>query len=161
MKTFHTEHTHAPETILDITMRDMRADDLPDVLTIERASFPTPWTEGMFLDEMRHPFCYDLVGIVEGRIVGYISFAIVFDEIHLRNIAVSEDRRRCGVASKLLLCMIEVSSQMGVRYGTLEVRESNRAALELYKRFGFVVKGARPYYYSDTGETALIMWADF
>ncbi|MBW2631347.1 MAG: ribosomal protein S18-alanine N-acetyltransferase [Deltaproteobacteria bacterium] len=149
------------ETAVDIETRDMTADDLEDVLSIESVSFPIPWSEGMFLEEMKHSFCHDLVGLVGGQIVGYISFAIVYDEIYLRNLAVHKDWRRRSVASKLLSTMIDISSGMGARYGTLEVRKSNKAALGLYKNFGFVVKGIRPSYYSDTGEAALIMWADF
>lgn len=146
---------------VNIETRDMTADDMEDVLSIESVSFPTPWSRGMFLEEMRHPFCHDLVALVEGQIVGYISFAIVCDEIHIRNLAVHKDWKRHGVASKLLSRMITISSGMGARYGTLEVRRSNVAALELYKRFGFVVEGTRPSYYSETAEDALIMWANF
>jgi len=149
------------EGALDIETRDMVADDLEDVLVIERASFPTPWSRGIFLGEMEHPFCHDLVALVEGRVVGYICFAIVCDEIHLRNLAVHQDWKRRGVASRLFSRMIAISSTEGARYGTLEVRRSNTAALELYKRFGFMVEGIRPSYYSDTSEDALIMWADF
>ena len=146
---------------LDIKTRDMMADDLEDVLVIERASFPIPWSRGIFLGEIEHPFCHDLVALVESQIVGYICFAIVYDEIHLRNLAIHRDWKRHGVASRLLSRMIAISSAEGARYGTLEVRKSNTAALELYKRFGFVVEGVRPSYYSETREDALIMWADF
>jgi len=149
------------ETALDIEMRDMVADDLKDILVIERASFPTPWSRGIFLGEMQYPFCHDLVALVGGQIAGYICFATVYDEIHLRNLAVHHDWKRRGVASKLLSLMITIALGKGARYGTLEVRKSNRAALELYKRFGFVVEGTRPSYYPETGEDALIMWADF
>jgi len=149
------------DTAVDVKTRDMTVDDMEDVLSIERASFPTPWAEGMFLGEMKHPFCHDLVGLVEGQIVGYISFAIIYDEIHLRNLAVHKDWKKRSVASKLLSRMINISSGRGARYGVLEVRGSNEAALGLYKKFGFVVKGTRPFYYTDTGEAALIMWADF
>lgn len=146
---------------VNIETRDMIAEDLEDVLSIESVSFPTPWSEGMFVEEMRHPFCHDLVALVNGYIVGYISFAMVCDEVHLRNLAVHENWKRHGVASNLLSRMITISSGKGARYGTLEVRGSNVAALELYKRFGFVIEGTRPSYYSETGEDALIMWANF
>jgi len=146
---------------LDIKTRDMVVDDLEDVLVIERASFPIPWSRGIFLGEIEYPFCHDLVALVESQIVGYICFAIVYDEIHLRNLAIHRDWKRHGVASRLLSRMIAISSAEGARYGTLEVRKSNTAALELYKRFGFVVEGVRPSYYSETREDALIMWADF
>ncbi|MBN2539283.1 MAG: ribosomal protein S18-alanine N-acetyltransferase [Deltaproteobacteria bacterium] len=146
---------------VNIETRDMIAEDLDDVLLIERTSFSTPWSQGMFLEEMQHPFCHDLTATVNGHIVGYISFAVVSDEVHLRNIAVHEDWKRHGVASKLISRMIAISSCKDAIYGTLEVRKSNEAALALYKRFGFVVEGIRPSYYSETGEDALIMWANF
>jgi len=151
----------AGETTVEIETRDMTPDDMEDVMSIESVSFPTPWSRGMFLEEMRHPFCHDLVGITGGRIIGYISFAIVYNETHLRNLAVHRDWKRRGVASELLAQMMDISLDNNAGYAVLEVRKSNEAALALYMKFGFVVKGTRPRYYSDTGEDALIMWADF
>lgn len=143
-----------------VTIRDMTDNDLEEVLTIERASFPIPWTRAMFQEEFLIPLCYDLVVVYEEKIVGYISFSIVLDEVHLRNIAVHSDWKRCGIASKMLAKMISISSKRDAHEVTLEVRESNRAAIELYEKFGFVVKGVRPLYYNETGEDALILWAD-
>jgi ribosomal-protein-alanine N-acetyltransferase len=144
-----------------VTVREMTPYDLDEVLTIERASFPTPWTKAMFREELFIPLCHDLVAVFEGRIIGYISFSIVIDEVHLRNIAVHGEWKRRGIASKMIAEMICLSSKRGADKVTLEVRESNRGAIELYKKFGFVVKGVRPLYYNDTGEDALILWADF
>ena len=146
---------------LGIETREMTADDLDHVLVIERASFPVPWSRNIFMGEIENSFCHSLVAHVEGRIVGYICFAIVCDEIHLRNIAVHHQWKRRGVASVLLSRMVALSSSEKARYGTLEVRKSNTPALNLYKKFGFVVEGIRPAYYSETREDALIMWADF
>jgi len=135
--------------------------DLDGVLAIEQASFPTPWTRTMFAEELMIPLCHDLVAVCEGHIIGYISFSIVIDEVHLRNIAVHGDWKRRGIASKMIAEMICLSSESGADKVTLEVRESNRGAIDLYKKFGFVVKGVRTLYYNDTGEDALILWADF
>jgi ribosomal-protein-alanine N-acetyltransferase len=144
-----------------VTVREMTSYDLDDVLSIERASFPTPWTKAMFAEELFIPLCHDLVAVCEGEIIGYISFSIVIDEVHLRNIAVHGNWKRRGIASKMIAEMISLSSEMGADKVTLEVRESNRVAIDLYKKFGFVVRGVRPLYYNDTGEDALILWADF
>jgi ribosomal-protein-alanine N-acetyltransferase len=144
-----------------VTVREMTSDDLDEVLTIERTSFPTPWTKAMFAEELFIPLCHDLVALCGERIVGYICFSIVVDEVHLRNIAVHRDWKRRGVASKMIAEMICLSSERGADKVTLEVRESNRGAIDLYTKFGFVVKGVRPLYYNDTGEDALILWADF
>ena len=144
----------------EIRTREMTAGDMDDVLVIEHVSFSIPWSREMFLEEIAYPFCHDLVAVIGEILVGYISFAVVCDEAHLRNVAVHRDWQRLGVASGLLSQMIVTISALGVKRVTLEVRESNRAALALYKRFGFVVEGVRPSYYQETGEDALIMWAD-
>lgn len=143
-----------------INIREMRTSDLEEVLSIEKASFPTPWSEQMFLEELRFPLCHDLVACDEEGVAGYISFAVVVDEIHLRNIAVRSDRRRCKIASKLLRRMIGISFKKGAVWGTLEVRKSNLQAIRLYKKFGFMIEGIRPSYYYDTHEDALIMCVD-
>lgn len=144
-----------------MTVREMTSYDLDEVLAIEQTSFSTPWTKAMFREELFIPLCHDLVAMCDERIVGYICFSIVVDEVHLRNIAVHGDWKRRGIASKMIAEMICLSSEKGADRVTLEVRESNRGAIDLYKKFGFVVKGVRPLYYNDTGEDALILWADF
>ena len=144
-----------------VTVREMTSGDLDEVLAIEKTSFPTPWTRAMFTEELFIPLCHDLVAICEERIIGYICFSIVIDEVHLRNIAVDDKWKRRGIASKMLSEMICLSSEKGADKVTLEVRESNRGAIALYKKFGYVVKGVRSLYYNDTGEDALILWADF
>ncbi len=143
--------------IKDIMVSHMEASDLDEVLAIEKASFPTPWSENMFLEELYFPLCYDLVAELDGKIVGYISFIIIIDEIHLRNIAIREDMKRYKIASKLMCEMFRISIEKGASWCTLEVRKSNHFALGMYKKFGFVISGVRPRYYSDTHEDALIM----
>ncbi|MDD5476272.1 MAG: ribosomal protein S18-alanine N-acetyltransferase [Syntrophales bacterium] len=141
-------------------IRDMTPDDMGEVLRIEGLSFSSPWTEGMFLEELSIPFCYNRVAFQDRRVIGYSCFAIVHDEVHLRSIAVDEGCRKRRVASGLLADMMRISLDEGVCLATLEARFSNGIALGLYERFGFKVSGVRPRYYSDTNEDASIMWAD-
>ena len=82
------------------------------------------------------------------------------DEGHITNVAVHPDRRRRHLASRMLLVMFREAIGRGVTDLTLEVRMSNHAAQELYRRFGFAPGGVRKNYYSDVGEDALIMWAN-
>jgi ribosomal-protein-alanine N-acetyltransferase len=138
--------------------------DLAEILEIERDSFPTPWSPGLFRSEMANSISRMLVGKsvqAQGRAVaGYVVFWRVADEIHLHNIAVRRDLRKCGIASRLLSRVIRDCRQEGARFVTLEVRRSNLPAQKLYESFGFSVKGVRRGYYADTGEDALIMSAD-
>jgi ribosomal-protein-alanine N-acetyltransferase len=142
----------------------MRKADLPEILAIERESFSAPWTEAMFINELdcAHAQCLS-ARINFGKktvLAAYIIFWIVADEVHLHNLAVKKEFRRQNLAFNLLKTMEEIAKQIGIRAQTLEVRQSNKAAIKLYEKLGFVVKGRRPNYYTDTKEDAIIMWAD-
>jgi [ribosomal protein S18]-alanine N-acetyltransferase len=138
--------------------------DLVEILAIERDSYPTPWSPNIFHGEMSNSLSRILVGRVEDSqekvVAGYIVYWRVVDEFHLHNVAVRKDLRRRRIGSRLLSHAIRISRPEGVRWVTLEVRRSNRAAQNLYERFGLTVKGVRRGYYTDTGEDALIMSAD-
>ena len=140
----------------------MKKDDLPEILAIERASFSLPWTEGMFLDEIRttHAQCLVVKIDIEDKVIiaAYIIFWIVADEVHLHNLAVRNEFRRQGLASNLMRLMKDITAQVGDMRHTLEVRASNDPAINLYRKCGYVVKGRRPQYYTDTREDALVMW---
>ena len=139
-----------------VTVRSLGFSDLPQVISIERRAFPTPWSLSMFVLELSKPSGVCLAAIAHKRVLGYLVCARYADIWHLMNIAVDPTARRRGVASALL-------EQMLVRAGpdeayTLEVRPSNTGAIALYERFGFRSAGTRRRYYQDTGEDAVIMW---
>jgi [ribosomal protein S18]-alanine N-acetyltransferase len=138
--------------------------DLEEILEIERDSFPTPWSPGLFRSEMANPLSRMLVvKTMQGglkAVAGYVVLWRVADEIHLHDIAVRRDLRRGGIASCLLSRVIRDGLQEGARFMTMEVRCSNLPAQKLYERFGFTVRGVRRGYYTDKGEDALIMSAD-
>jgi ribosomal-protein-alanine N-acetyltransferase len=138
--------------------------DIDQIIAIERDSFPTPWSANIFRNEIVSPISRLLVARVSlesGRwVAGYLVFWQVADETHLHNIAVRKDLRRQGIASRLLGEAVRCSQLKGARWLTLEVRRSNCAAQRFYEKFGFSVRGIRPGYYTDTGEDALIMWAE-
>jgi ribosomal-protein-alanine N-acetyltransferase len=148
----------------NIEIIEMVVGDLDEIMAIECSSFVTPWSAEMFEQGLRLPEFRNLVAkvMVEGRreIAGYINFLLDPDEVHILNIAIREDFRMQGIASKLMEEMIKISYNQGVFFATLEVRRNNAAARKLYEKFGFAVTEIRPFYYSDTGESALIMEAD-
>jgi ribosomal-protein-alanine N-acetyltransferase len=150
----------APQVTLDL----MREADLPEILAIENESFPLPWPAAMFIKELNNANAQCLTARVnfgpKSVLGAYIIFWIVADEAHLHNLAVKKEFRRQSLAFHLLKAMQEIARQVGIRAQTLEVRQSNTAAIKLYEKCGFVVKGIRPLYYPETHEDALIMWAD-
>jgi len=81
----------------------------------------------------------------------------VADELHVLNVATAPLLRRRGIARALMEEALLYSSREHVRILLLEVRRSNRAAIKLYRGFGFTALGVRPAYYADNDEDALEM----
>ena len=87
------------------TVTDMQPGDLPDIVEIERASFPNPWSAALFLQELRLPFSRMLVARERSAgttLVGYLCRWFVADEIHVLNVAVHPGHRRRGIAALLM-----------------------------------------------------------
>ena len=90
-------------------------------------------------------------------IAGFVGLWFVLDEAHIVIIGLRESDRRKGIGEQLLISALEQSIENDSRVMTLEVRESNAAAIELYRKYGFQNVGLRRRYYSDNGENAVIM----
>ncbi len=153
------------ELIGRVRIEQMRMEDLDDVMIIEKASFITPWTRGMFIEELgsHHSVCLvakmlDESGSGEkSKIIGFICSYFILDEIHILNIAVHPSYRRKGIAGLMMKEIIKKGYERGSRCIFLEVRVKNKAAIRFYEKLGFKVIGVRKGYYADTGEDALIM----
>jgi ribosomal-protein-alanine N-acetyltransferase len=132
---------------------------LAEVVTIERRSFPTPWSEAAFLHEIeRNPFAHPWVARTSGgSVVGYLCLWIIYEELRINNVAVSPEWRRQGLGERLILFAMAAGEAAGCRDAILEVRPSNEAAQALYRKLGFTDLCTRPRYYSDNGEDALVM----
>ena len=139
-----------------LTIRTISFGDLPQVISIERRAFTSPWSLGMFVIELSKPSGISLAAVQDGRIVGYLICARYDEAFHIMTIAVDPDHRRAGIASALLDGVIARAGE-DANY-TLEVRVSNTGAIALYERYGFRGVGTRPRYYADNGEDAMIMW---
>jgi ribosomal-protein-alanine N-acetyltransferase len=138
-------------------IRRLTYSDLPHVIAIERQAFPTPWSLSMFVLELSKPSGICLAALVDGRLAGYLICSRYDTVWHLMNVAVDPSSRRRGVASTLMDRLFASADRPHEQY-TLEVRESNSAAIALYERFGFRGAGHRRGYYHDNREDALIMW---
>jgi [ribosomal protein S18]-alanine N-acetyltransferase len=142
----------------DVKLRRLGYGDLPSVISIERRSFPTPWSLAMFVLELSKPSGICLAAEDADGLVGYLVCARYDDVWHLMNVAIHPDRRRSGIATELIEQLFEDAGD-GARF-TLEVRVSNGPAIAMYERFGFRSAGRRRRYYHDNGEDALIMWLE-
>ena len=144
---------------MDLSFEPMLAEDLPEVMEIERRSFPQPWTPGLFLHELKVPFSRTtLLRACNGTraTLGYICRWLVGDEVHVLNIAVHPEYRGQGLGRRLVESVIAEADQAGARLVTLEVRRENAEARGLYRKLGFVDAGVRRNYYG-RGEDAIIM----
>ncbi len=145
----------------EICIEKMRVWDLDRVLEIEALSYPTPWSRRAFQSELTdNTYAHYYVARRGDQIAGYVGMWVILDEAHITNIAVHPDERRKGIGRAMLAAMFERAKSLGGTRMTLEVRVSNHTAQRLYKELGFVERGIRKGYYSDTNEDAIIMWKD-
>jgi ribosomal-protein-alanine N-acetyltransferase len=134
--------------------------DIDGIMAVEAESFTNPWTREMHAAEFNNrgaSFVY-VARTDDQRIVGFCSFWLVADEVHINNLAVLPSARRTGMASALLERALGDGVRCGAVRATLEVRRSNEAARQLYERLGFQVAGVRRDYYTHPVEDALILW---
>jgi [ribosomal protein S18]-alanine N-acetyltransferase len=137
-------------------------DDLAGVLEVENESFTNPWTREMYSWELQNrSVCHIfVVRTPDCKVAGFCAFWLVFDEIHINNVAMRPKFRGRGFGTALLRHVLAEARNLGARRATLEVRASNDGARRLYDRLGFYVAGTRRNYYSHPVEDALILWRD-
>jgi len=138
-------------------LEPMRLEDLDEVLYIEQASFPSPWSRNMFLEEMDNRNSRLVVFKMERLVIGYICFWVVLDEAHILNIAVHPEKKHQGVGLIMMAELEALCLKEGLKRIILEVARKNIAARGLYRKCGFRSVGFRKNYYSVTKDDALIM----
>lgn len=127
--------------------RLMTTADLRDVMAIERASYPFPWTEGIFRDCLRIGYLCRVLINARDTVTGYGVLSHGAGEAHVLNICVAAGYRRRGLGETILLQLIDDARQLHADTLLLEVRPSNTAAIELYRKLGFNEIGLRKNYY--------------
>jgi [ribosomal protein S18]-alanine N-acetyltransferase len=149
-----------------LEIRRMSPADLEEVMVIERAAFLHPWSPELFRRELEHDWSTILVAVEpltsasgrgSERIVGFLIYWLVHDEVHILNVAVAPEQRRKGIARMLMAETERRAHAASAALLTLEVRRSNQGALELYRGFEYRAVGVRANYYVDEGEDAIVM----
>jgi ribosomal-protein-alanine N-acetyltransferase len=145
-----------------VRFRAMTPSDVPRVAAVERASYPFPWSEGIFRDCLRVGYLCR-VAECEGEIVGYGIVAMGAGEAHILNICIAGHVRGRGIGRRMMQLLLERSLQAGMQDVFLEVRPSNPHAISLYQSLGFNEVGRRRgYYQAEVGrEDALVLKLSF
>jgi len=143
---------------LDFTLESLGDEHVDDVLKIERESFPAPWTEAMFRQEVEEKWLSrSFVAKLDGVVIGYVIAWFLRGEVHVLNLAVTKSHQRRGIARRMLAHIVGLATEDAFHLVTLEVRASNDPAKLLYLSMGFAPVGIRRRYYHDNDEDALVM----
>ena len=135
----------------------MTAASIDAVAAIEAECFSHPWSKKSLEESLEKENSLFLVAVEDEKVIGYVGMEVIVDEGYIFNVAVSADYRRRGVGYALVRELVTYSMKNSLCFITLEVRESNSAAISLYSKFGFIKAGERKNYYSDPTEAAVLM----
>ncbi len=140
--------------------RPMLEVDLDQVVEIEKASMPSPWSRELFEAELKRDMARYFVAEEDGKVAGYMGYWEAPQEAHIINLAVGPSYRNRGIGQKMMEYCMEFAKKKGAGLATLEVRESNEAARRMYEKCGFRFVAIRKKYYSDNQEDAVVMLKD-
>ena len=141
----------------NLEIRPMTAADVGKIALLETEIFPDPWPEAAFATELNQPDRGVLIAESDGLIMGYAAYITTFGEAHLTNIAVVPAYRGKNIAKLLLNSILRIAREAECEYIFLDVRPSNTAAIELYRKYGFQDLYRRPNYYHKPIEDASVM----
>lgn len=145
------------ESEIKLTIKPFITETAPLAAEVERISLGLEaWSAQGILDTIAHNGHY-LAAYIGDEFVGHGGFTAVLDEGYITNIAIHPDHRRKGIAFSLTESIKSKAKELGLSFLTLEVRESNLAAIKLYKKSGFEITAKRKNFYSDPKEDAILM----
>lgn len=143
-----------------VSIEPMRRGDVETVSAIEKKCYPTPWHENAYYTELSNRAAIYFVARLDGQVVGYGGMWIIMDEAHVTTLAVDPRHQGKKIGERLLQNLMEEAILHGASRATLEVREHNTVAQNLYRKYGFRDAAIRKRYYTDNQENAIVMWAD-
>ncbi len=146
-----------------LVIRTMTTEDIPQVLTVERACFADAWSEEVFHATLLLPYAHYYVAEILRKdgsrfIIGECGVRDIMGEGEITNVAVLPEHRGFGIGARMLTTLLDESARSGMSAFTLEVRAGNRPAIALYQKLGFRTEGIRTGFYENPVEDALIMW---
>lgn len=141
-----------------LELQTLNKSHIDGIMEIENQSFAIPWSRASVEKELSNKLAIYLVAVENDKVVGYGGMWHVVTEGYITNIAVHEDYRRQGIGDAIVKGLINIAKEKEMIGVTLEVRVSNKKAIELYRKNDFVFSGIRKEYYDDNKEDAFVMW---
>lgn len=141
-----------------LRIREMEAGDARQMSELERETFSSPWSEQDFRKAAEDKNTVYVVAQEDGVLLGMCGVKNILGEGEITNVAVKSGRRGEGIGSLLMSELLRLGAARGIKAFTLEVRQSNTAAIALYQKFSFCTEGIRRDFYEKPRENALIMW---
>ncbi|MFB0972786.1 MAG: ribosomal protein S18-alanine N-acetyltransferase [Tissierellia bacterium] len=140
-----------------LLIRMAKEEDLDEIFAIED-SVEDAWSyELVKQDLLENKYSVYIVGVLDEKVVGFISIMNIASEVHINNVAVDESHRGKGIGEKLLSYGMNFYPEKEIIGITLEVRVDNYPAIALYEKMGFVTVGIRTGYYKNNKD-AYVMW---
>lgn len=137
---------------------DVRIEDIEQIEQLEKQCFSVPWSRQALISQLPDDMHIFIAAFDDGgNVLGYVGMMYVLDEGYISNVAVSPEFRRNGIADKLIESLVLRANEKNLSFVTLEVRQSNTPAIDLYKKNSFLNVGLRKNYYNKPTEDAILM----
>lgn len=143
-----------------ITISEIKENQIKSVAEIEKENFSEPWSEKSIRESLNNSTVF-FVAEKEDSVLGYVGLNFVLDEGYITSIAVKKENRNCGIATALINKCFDFADQKKLSFISLEVRNSNKNAIDLYKKLNFNNEGLRRNFYRFPTEDAIIMTRRF
>ena len=142
----------------NLTLKKLTKEDVDGLYEVSSLSLKETWSLGSIEQELSNKFARYIVCKDGDKVIGFIGAWLIASEGQITNLAVHPDYRKRGIGKKLMKSLISSLKNEDCNAITLEVRESNTVAKNLYKNLGFLSEGIRKNFYEDNKEDANIMW---
>ncbi len=146
-------------TLAGVSLRPLAVGDLVAMEAMQRAALPDPFTPGELALELERSHARNLAAFdADGRLCGAVLGWLIVGELQIHQVVVASEARRAGIGRALVEAILARVVAEGARIATLEVRQSNEAARQLYARLGFATDGLRRRYSPDGEDAVLMSW---
>ena len=144
-------------SLAGLQIKKMQEEHVHGIHEVEKACFSLPWTIDGICAELKNENARFFVALKEKKVVGYVGMHDVFSCCYVANVAVLPEFRRMGIAKRLMQEILDYGKKTNAEFLSLEVRQSNVAAISLYESLGFEEVGVRKNFYERPTENAVIM----